>query len=334
MNTVINITPMAEIPATMKKRKHFNSSMLVRLSYKKEYQSMSTDVPTLEKVIRTTSPGMTPKNKIIADYVLGNPQQAVFMTTRQLAAASGVSEATVVRFVRQLGYKNYSIFIKQLRNHIDTGLTLLERGRINVEPMDDERNAFTRLVSQEIENLSFLSKNLDMDEADKIIVHLSEASRVLVTGSRLSYSLANYMGWTMTKIRQDITILKGSDRTTIDWLAVAPDNTVVVIVATSRYPNELIRIGKMARRLGHVLIVLTDSSSCPLLQFSDHFLTAPMLSIPFLGSITSLSCLINYLVHALAKQKGEGINSHQERLEQAYLENDILFNLETLPEKR
>lgn len=294
---------------------------------------MSPDSPTLEKVIKTTSPQMTPKNKIIADYVMDNPQKAVFMTTRQLAAASGVSEATIVRFVRQLGYESYAVFIKQLRNHIDTGLTLLERSRITIESKDGEHNAFTRVVEQEIENLSFLGKNLDMDEADKIIEHLSEASRVLIIGSRLSDSLANYMGWTMTKIRQDVTTLKGSDRTTIDCLAIAPENTVVVIVATSRYPNELIRMGKMARRQGHPLIVLTDSSSCPLLQFSTHALIAPMLSIPFLGSIASLSCLINYLVHALAKQRGEDLNKHQEKLEQAYLENDILFNLETRPER-
>ncbi len=295
---------------------------------------MSSDSPTLEKVIKSTTPHMTPKNKIIADYVMENPQQAVFMTTRQLASASGVSEATVVRFVRQLGFESYAVFIKQLRNHIDTGLTLMERSRITIKAKNGEQNAFTRLVTQEIENLSFLSKNMDMDEADKIITRLSEASRVLVIGSRLSYSLANYMGWTMTKVRQDITILKGSDRTTIDWLAIAPENTVVVIVATSRYPNELIRVGKMVRRQGHSLILLTDSSSCPLLQFSDHSLIAPMLTIPFLGSITSLSCLINYLVHALAKKRGDDLNEHQEKLEQAYLENDILFNLETRPEKR
>ena len=53
-----------------------------------------------------------------------------------------------------------------------------------------------------------------------------------------------------------------------------------------------------------------------------------MQSIPFLGSITSLSCLINYLVHALADKQGEALVKHQERLEQVYLENDILFNFD------
>jgi hypothetical protein len=44
---------------------------------------------------------------------------------------------------------------------------------------------------------------------------------VHVIGSRLSYTLAYYMGWAMTKVRGNVHILKGSDRTTIDWLTIA-----------------------------------------------------------------------------------------------------------------
>jgi hypothetical protein len=36
--------------------------------------------------------------------------------------------------------------------------------------------------------------------------------------------------------------------------------------------------------------------------------------------------LINYLVHTLAADMGAELKKHQEKLEQAYLENDILFN--------
>jgi hypothetical protein len=71
----------------------------------------------------------------------------------------------------------------------------------------------------------------------------------------------------------------------------------VVIIATTRYPNELIRLGKMVRRLGHTLLVIADSALCP------------------------------YLVLELASRKGDPLKEHQEKLEQAYRENDILFNL-------
>lgn len=256
-----------------------------------------------------------------------NPQKAVFMTTRELAATVNTSEATVVRFVRSLGYGSYALFIKHLREHLDTELTLMDRSKFIESESDNGNDSFNRIVTQEIENLKMLQKSIDQEEAEKIINVLDQSEHIYIIGSRLSYAPAFYMGWAMTKIRKNINILKGSDRTAVDWLTIASSGSTVVIVATSRYPNELIRIGKMVRRQGLKLILLTDSTSCPLRQFSHHSLIAPMQAIPFLGSPTTLSCLIKYLVHAMAEKRGDDLKAHQEKLEQAYWENDILFNL-------
>ena len=113
-----------------------------------------------------------------------------------------------------------------------------------------------------------------------VVAVLDRKVPVQVIGSRLSYTLAYYMGWAMTKVRGNIHILKGSDRTTIDWLTIAPADSVAVIVATSRYPNELIRLGKLVKRLGQTLVVITDSATCPLLQFADHHLIAAPSTFP------------------------------------------------------
>ena len=100
-----------------------------------------------------------------------------------------------------------------------------------------------------------------------------------------------------------------------------------LIFAASRYPNELIRLGKMVRRQKKNLIVITDSNLCPLTQFAHLSLVAPSRNIPFIGSPTTISCIINYLVMELAGRDGDRLKNHQENLEQAYWENDILFNL-------
>jgi len=130
----------------------------------------------------------------------------------------------------------------------------------------------------------------------------------------------------LAKIRKNVNIFKGSDKTTIDRLIFASKKSAAVVIATSRYPNELVRMGKLVKRQKLKVILLTDSSSCPLIQFSDHILIAPLKTIPFLGNPASMISLINYLVHTLATDMGEKLKIHQEKLEQAYLENDILFN--------
>ena len=56
-------------------------------------------------------------------------------------------------------------------------------------------------------------------------------------------------------------------------------------------------------------------------------LVVPTKNIPFIGSPTTISCIINYLVQELASRDGQRLEMHQDTLEQVYRENDVLFNL-------
>ncbi|MFO7714820.1 MurR/RpiR family transcriptional regulator [Desulfosarcina sp.] len=287
--------------------------------------------PLIEKISESIE-GLTPKGRILGEYITSQPRKAVFMTTKELAEACEVSEATVVRFVSGIGYDRYSDFQQALRDFVDTELTLLDR--LDIADMKAPGAVrFRRTVAEEIDNLQQLYNSLDVEIMEAVVDVLNRRVPIYVIGSRLSYTLAYYMGWAMTKVRGNIRIMKGSDRTTIDWLTIAPTDSVTVIVATSRYPNELIRLGKLVKRLGQTLVVITDSATCPVLQFADHHLIAASKHIPYLGSPTPMSCLINYLVHELASRQGEALKTHQAKLEQSYWENDVLFNMKDLDDR-
>ena len=270
---------------------------------------------------------LTPKGQIIGKYILDNPRKAVFMTTRELAETCRVSEATVVRFVSQLGYEGYSNFQQALRDFVDTELTLLDRTAISgVKGAGTDR--LSRVLFEEMDNLKQFYETIDMEKLNKVVDCLENSKSLYVIGSRLSYTFAYYLGWSLTKVRRNVHILKGSDSAAIDWLSIAEPGSLAVIIATTRYPNELIKLGKIARRLDHTLLVITDSALCPLNQFAHLSLVAPSKHIPFIGSPTTISCIINYLVLELASRNGGRLKAHQEKLEQSYRENDILFNLD------
>jgi DNA-binding MurR/RpiR family transcriptional regulator len=278
------------------------------------------------KGILEMHPSLTPKARLLGSFILKNPRKAVFMTTKELAQACQVSEATVVRFVSQLGYKGYGAFQQALRDFIDRELTLLERTDITGATLPG-LDRLRQVVSEEMDNLRQFFETIDMEVLDKVVDYLEKSSSIYVIGSRVSYTFAYYLGWSLTKIRSQVHILRGSDSTSIDWLTIAPAESLAVIIATSRYPNELIKLGKMIRRQEQTLLVITDSSLCPLTQFAHLSLIAPSKSIPFIGSPTTIACIINYLVLELASRDGRRLKDHQEKLEQAYRENDILFNL-------
>ena len=278
------------------------------------------------KSIVEQHPSLTPKARILGEYIVNHPRKAVFMTTKELAHTCQVSEATVVRFVSQLGYEGYGAFQQALRDFVDRELTMLERTDLAAtagEGMDRLR----RVVSEEMDNLKQFFETADLSTLQKAIDYLSRSPAVYIIGSRVSYTFAYYLGWSLTKVRSGVHILKGSDSTAIDWLTIAETDSLVVIIATSRYPNELIRLGRTARHLDRKLLVITDSTLCPLTQFAHLSLVAPAKNIPFIGSPSTIACIINYLVLEMASRDGHRLKEHQGKLEQAYRENDVLFNL-------
>jgi DNA-binding MurR/RpiR family transcriptional regulator len=269
---------------------------------------------------------LTPKARLIGAFILENPRKVIFMTTKELSRAAGASEATVIRFVNQLGYEGYGDFLQELRDIVDTELTLPDRVDLaDIKAPGSER--FRRVIVSEIDNLKQLSEHLDLSIFNRAVEMLYGSHAVYVIGSRLSYTFSYYMGWSLTKIRKNVHILKGSDSTCIDWLTIAPRESLAVIFATTRYPNELIRLGKLVKRLGQALLVITDGTQCPLIPFADLSIVAPSRHIPLIGSPTTLACLINFFVVELAARCGADLKPHQEKLEKVYLENDVLFNL-------
>ncbi len=268
---------------------------------------------------------LTPKARTLGIYIINNPTRAVFMTTRELAEACGTSEATVVRFVAAIGFNGYAGFQQALKDYLNTGLSLSDR----LDIKDLEAPGLSRLhrgILEELNNLKYLYENIDLTTTNQFVDYLEQSCDVYFTGSRLSYTFAYYFGWSMTKVRPGVHILKGSDSTSIDRIANAPEKSTVVLCATTRYPNELIKLAKMVRRAGHTLLVLTDSDISPVIPFADLGLVVPSESIPFIGNISGMLTVIQFMIQELAARQGKQTRNYQQLLEQVYLENDILFN--------
>lgn len=281
--------------------------------------------PVIKGIINRLD-ALTPKGKVVGNYIIQNPRKAVFMTTKELSEACGVSEATIVRFVSQLGFGGYAEFIQALRDFVDSGLTLPDR--VDLPGMKGPgTDLFHRVVFDEMNNLRQFYESIDISVLNGFVKQLQESPHIYLIGSRISYTFAYYMGWSLTKIRKGVHILKGSDSTAVDWLTNAPDHSLVILITISRYPNELIKLSKAARRLQHTLLLITDSSLCPVIPFANLSLVVPSRSIPLIGYPATISCIINYLVLDLVNRQDANLKGHQQKLEQMYLENDILFNI-------
>lgn len=75
------------------------------------------------------------KEKIVADYILSRPSEAVHPSIEELASNIGVSVSTLLRFVKKLGYEGYQQFRIALATE-----TLTPESRYYETPVTDSEN--------------------------------------------------------------------------------------------------------------------------------------------------------------------------------------------------
>ena len=62
---------------------------------------------------------MTKKQRVLADYMLENPDSMSFMTMKNLSSRTQVSEMTILNYCTALGYGNYNELKYEFRKYIN-----------------------------------------------------------------------------------------------------------------------------------------------------------------------------------------------------------------------
>ena len=76
--------------------------------FKSKYQHTLPEDKTMENIQDLLrSAHMTKTQKIIAEYILDNASDACFMTSTEIALKLGVSESSVIRFSRTIGFSGF-----------------------------------------------------------------------------------------------------------------------------------------------------------------------------------------------------------------------------------
>src|ERR1700739_3406917 len=133
--------------------------------------------------IRTQLDSLSKSERKVALAVLDQPNQTVSQNIRALAKNAQVSEPTVVRFCRTLGYDGWHEFKLKLAQ----GLALALPG-LNEQPAQDDLAAdlVNKICSRSINTLLDLRNNLDPDAIQKALDILSKANKIEFYGQGTS----------------------------------------------------------------------------------------------------------------------------------------------------
>ncbi len=249
-------------------------------------------------------------NRAIADYLLRNQVRVTALGIEELAESCQVSAATISRFARDIGFKNYAA----MRNEVATTLQSV------LQPVDKLRNNIARrpgATAPALESLEYAAANvkacsqaLDLNELGKIVTVLTRARAVYVIGFGLSSQLAGMLALHLQPFCQQVIEVAGPGGTEVaaGHLANITAHDVLVVISFPRYSNDVIRLAEFARKRDACVVSITDSPASALAKVANHVLYAQSTHPVLPSSASAAIAVIEALVVTLMVSNKDNVD--------------------------
>ena len=276
--------------------------------------------------INQTGRRLSKGQKRIAEYIVNHYDKAAFMTASKLGDKVQVSESTVVRFAIALGYDGYPALQKALQEMIRNRLTAVQR----VEMTGDmsESAVLGTVFKADMQNIRQTIEDLDEANFSRTVDALCEAERVYVVGVRSSAPLAQFLGYYMNFIRDNVMVITSGISDVLEQVARVGEKDVVLGISFPRYSRRTIEAMNYAKSKGATVVSLTDTPLSPLGEASDFCLTARSDMASFVDSLVAPLSVLNALAVAVGLEKQDEIRQTYAQLERIWDQYNVYEKVE------
>ena len=195
---------------------------------------------------------LTPVQRRVARYISEQPAQVAALGAGELAERTGVSQPSVSRFAKALGFAGYPELRRWLRRFVAS----------DQPERSGDRSRLRLAIDSEIANLRRLDGWLEQHdhEVSRAGRLLAGADTVFVTGLRASASVAAHFAFFAAKLHPDVRRLSEGESAAWDAMSQcpAPQRAVLLAIALPRCPRQIVVTADAARALGLRTVVMTD----------------------------------------------------------------------------
>ena len=269
---------------------------------------------------------MTPSEIKIAEYFSQHEAELIFENVTSISNDTGVSKATVVRFISKLGYKKFSDFKNALRNElVYKQKSLPKRYSLKRTHLKNKQEDILG------DNLLHIIKNLQNTHAridpDKFLdvarLLMQPKTRLYITGQRTSYPLAYLFYLLISRIRPDSTLLGPEISMIPDQLSnLGPDDTLLAIFRHP-YGKQTHKISRYFAEKNATIILITDSEFSPAAGFATDQIIVPSEGLSIFNSFAAVTALLESLNIAALKFCDDDIVTRLETGEKLLGEFDV-----------
>ena len=206
-------------------------------------------------------------DKILIRYIKEHAKEFCTTPIASLAINCGVSEATITRFVRKMGFNSLQLFKLTLTEEM---VNIKKQTIINKDISCNESITTTahKLLVNNVAILEQTVNNLNEEVIAKSVDILKKAERIFFIGLGNSGFVADDSAYKFLRIGFNA---KGLDNSHLIMLnmALLHEDDVVVVISHSGESFEIIKAVQLAKKNGTKLIVITSNRDTILENYAD-----------------------------------------------------------------
>ena len=276
---------------------------------------MSADILAL---LQEKYPEFSKGQRRIAQYITESYDKAAFMTANKLGKTVGVSESTVVRFAVDLGFDGYPSMQKAMQEMVLNRLTSVQRIEVANDRIGDQ-DVVSMVIQSDMEKLRQTGETVDRAEFQAAVDAILSAKRVYVVGVRSVAPLANFLGYYLNYMFNNVRIITASGTGEMFEQIVGTNaDDVVIAFSFPRYSSATVKAAQYCRSTGAKVIAITDNRQSPLAKNSDHVICAKSDMVSLVDSLVAPLSVVNALIVAIAAKREKQLHRTFEALERIW----------------
>jgi DNA-binding MurR/RpiR family transcriptional regulator len=215
---------------------------------------------------------MAPADREIGRFILDKPEQMLGMSTSALAAATGRSQSSVVKFSQKLGFASYQD-LKLSVSNARTAESHLPGGFIHgtIERDDSFMTVVQKLVSSKLHSIQQTVAANSGAGLERALTALNAARRIHLTGVGSSALVARDFAFKLMKLGRAVIHDADSHVQMANAATLGPQD-VLFALSHSGASVETLRISELAHSLGATVIAVTMPRDNPLSRVASIWL--------------------------------------------------------------
>ena len=238
----------------------------------------------------------------LIEYIENNTEKFLFMSISQLSESTGMSEATISRFARHMGYQDY----KDLRNGIIKQQTKNgAAGKLAGTLLKNEGFDAYQWFSYQQECLQKTEENIEPKVFTDAVSMIKNAKRIYIHAKNASASAGQLLFFRLRRLGLDVSVIPSGGSEVMEGIAHAGKGDLVILFSFAKLSKEGKVILNYSQKAGYQTLSFTSRRFIPKEQQADLNLYVYRGEETEYHSMCTAIAMIDALVLALAEKMQE-----------------------------